>query len=332
VNFYDSPDVHRLLVGDTVRTTAFRDSIAATVRPGATVLDVGAGSGILSLFAAQAGARRVYAIERAPRAAALARSLIARNGFADRVTVIEAAAEAARLPESVDVLVSEWLGAYGVDENMLAPVLLARDRWLKPGGVMVPSTVTAWLAPVAHEAGREATQFRHRAFDLDLSPLAPFDPDLPVWLPHGVGAADVRADPQPLWTTVCTTMPYAEAQHPYAAELVFRPSGPVNGLVTWFTAEMPGAAPLSNGPGRPTTHWGQFLFPIANGDGLHAGDELHVGFHNVPAAIGSQHIWAARPAGGTIEVHDSRRSRQPYGAIPWRVFTGETAAFGAALA
>ena len=246
--------------------------------------------------------------------------------------MIESSAESARLPEPVDVLVSEWLGAYGVDENMLAPVLLARDRWLKPGGVMVPSSVTAWLAPVAHEAGREAMQFRHRAFNLDLSPLAPFDPDLPVWLPHGVRPDDLRADPQPLWTTVGAAMPYAEALYPYAAELVFRPNGPVNGLVAWFTAEMPGTAPLSNGPGQPATHWGQFLFPIANGDGLGPGDELRVGFHNVPATIGSHHIWASRPAERPLEVHDTRRARQPYGAIPWRVYTGEGATAGSALA
>ena len=75
MNFYDSPDVHRLLVGDTVRTTAFRDSIPPACGRGDTVLDIGAGSGILSLFAVQAGARHVYAIERAPRAAALARAL-----------------------------------------------------------------------------------------------------------------------------------------------------------------------------------------------------------------------------------------------------------------
>src|SRR5262249_15120177 len=143
MNQYDGIDVHNLLVTDEVRTRAFRDSIHATVKSGDTVLDVGAGCGILSLFAAQAGAARVYAVERALGATALARRVVAVNGLSNIVTIIEADASRALLPEKVDVIVSEWLGVYGVDENMLAPVLIARDRWLKTGGKMIPSVVTA---------------------------------------------------------------------------------------------------------------------------------------------------------------------------------------------
>ena len=171
------------MVGDDVRTSAFRASIAATVRPGDVVLDVGAGSGILSLFAAQAGAARVYGIERAPAAAALARRIVADNGLDDRVQIVDGDAESALLPEPVDVIVSEWCGVFGVDENMLAPVLAARDRWLKPGGRLIPGPVTAWIAPVFDPAGVEATAFHSRAYGLDLTALAPFGPDEAVWLP-----------------------------------------------------------------------------------------------------------------------------------------------------
>ena len=90
MNFYDGLDVHRLLVGDEVRTRSFYDSIRASVHEGHVVLDVGAGSGILSLFAARAGARRVYAVERAARAAALARQMVAANHLSEVVVVIEA--------------------------------------------------------------------------------------------------------------------------------------------------------------------------------------------------------------------------------------------------
>ena len=46
------------------------------------------------------------------------------------------------------MIVSEWLGGFGIDEGMLVPVIAARDRWLKPGGVMIPRSVTAWAALV----------------------------------------------------------------------------------------------------------------------------------------------------------------------------------------
>lgn len=119
---YDSVAMHRVMVADEVRTSAFRDSILATVKPGDVVVDVGAGSAILSMFAVQAGAARVYGIERAPGAAALARRVVNDNGLADRVSIVEGSAESVRLPEPADVVVSEWLGVFGVDENMLPPV------------------------------------------------------------------------------------------------------------------------------------------------------------------------------------------------------------------
>ena len=71
------------------------------------VLDVGCGTGILSIFAARAGASRVYAVE-ASALAAVADQMIRANGVDGVVTVLHSTAEALRLPEKVDVIVSEW--------------------------------------------------------------------------------------------------------------------------------------------------------------------------------------------------------------------------------
>ena len=144
---YAELDVHRTMICDRVRTEAFQCAVAEVVRPGDVVLDVGAGSGILSLFAARAGASRVYAVE-ATTVAALAEQLAAANGVSDIVRVIQGDMFDVELPERVDVIVSEWLGGFGIDEGMLVPVIAARDRWLKPGGTMIPQSVTAWAALV----------------------------------------------------------------------------------------------------------------------------------------------------------------------------------------
>ena len=89
--------IHRRMLADRVRCEAYRRAILATVKPGQVVLDLGAGTGILSLFAAEAGARKVYAVERTPTAA-LARQIVARNGLADRVSVLQTDMEDAELP------------------------------------------------------------------------------------------------------------------------------------------------------------------------------------------------------------------------------------------
>ena len=144
---YAEFEVHRTMIRDRVRTEAFRRAINSVVGPGDAVLDVGAGSGILSVFAALAGAADVYAVERTS-IAVLANELAAANGVAEIVHVTHGDVMDIELPGRVDVIVSEWLGGFGIDEGMLAPLVAARERWLKPGGVMIPHSVTAWTALV----------------------------------------------------------------------------------------------------------------------------------------------------------------------------------------
>ncbi|KAF5935041.1 hypothetical protein HYC85_026170 [Camellia sinensis] len=101
-----------------------------------TVLDVGTGSGILAIWAGQAGARKVYAVE-ATKMSEHARELVKANNLQDVVEVIE-----------VDVIISEWMGYFLLRESMFDSVICARDRWLKPTGVMYPSNARMWLAPI----------------------------------------------------------------------------------------------------------------------------------------------------------------------------------------
>ena len=116
------------------------------------VLDVGTGSGILAIWAAQAGAKHVYAVE-ATFMATHARKLIEANGLKDKITVIQASIEDAELPEKVDVIISEWMGYFLLRESMFDSVIVARDKWMKPGGAMYPSHATMSLSLIkTHQA------------------------------------------------------------------------------------------------------------------------------------------------------------------------------------
>jgi len=305
---YDSLHVHRWMLRDGPRMAAFQRGIEAMVRPGAVVLDVGAGSGILSLMAARAGAARVYAVERTP-VARLARQLVQRNGLAGVVRVLEADLQQLQLPEAVDLIVSEWLGTVGVDENLLYPVLLARDRWLKPGGQMLPARVRAMLAPAGLATACEIDYFRQRPCGFELGVFAEASMHELLCRRYQVRAEDLAAPPQQAWLSEMGSAALAEALAPHRAELSFELPRDcrINALVAWFEAELAPGLLLSNGPDAAETHWGQLMLPLNRALQLPAGSRLQVRLACLPRTPGLSDVaWALRVNGGDWELHDTR--------------------------
>ena len=228
---YAEFEVHRTMICDRVRTEAFRRAIDSVVRPGDIVLDVGAGSGILSVFAARAGAARVYAVERTS-AAVLAQELAAANGVAEIVQVIHGDVMDVEPPERVDVIVSEWLGGFGIDEGMLVPVIVARDRWLKPGGVMIPRLVTAWAALVHDRYLAEMVEFlRDNPYGLRFDDLVEKTVNEIFYSGtfRHLTAGDRRSEAGQLWTTDAGLIPFQQAQAPARSRDGARRSRPRNG-------------------------------------------------------------------------------------------------------
>ncbi|XP_048228194.1 protein arginine N-methyltransferase PRMT10 [Ricinus communis] len=142
------------MLSDRVRMDAYYRAIFENKHHfhGKAVLDVGTGSGILAIWSAQAGARKVYAVE-ATKMAEHARALVKANNLQDVVDVIEGSIEDVTLPEKVDVIISEWMGYFLLRESMFDSVICARDRWLKPTGTMYPSHARMWIAPLRSGLG-----------------------------------------------------------------------------------------------------------------------------------------------------------------------------------
>lgn len=175
-------DIHRTMLDDVARTAAYR--VALEENPscvhGKKVLDIGCGTGILSMFAARGGASEVVGIDGAADIAAVARANVKHNGFDGTIKIVQGKVEellaqaggvandaggtsteedtdpnASNLlqPHSFDVLVSEWMGYALLFESMFDTVILARDTLLKPGGAVLPDIATIHIAGF----GRNAT-------------------------------------------------------------------------------------------------------------------------------------------------------------------------------
>ncbi|KAG0175758.1 hypothetical protein DFQ29_007058 [Apophysomyces sp. BC1021] len=152
-NSYASNDIHEQMLKDKARTEAYRDFIYENkdVFKDKIVLDVGCGTGILSMFAAKAGAKQVFSVDNSA-IIEKAKLNVKENGLDHIITLVRGKVEEIQLPvPQVDIIISEWMGYFLLFEAMLDSVLVARDRWLAPNGIMAPSHTRILLAALDDE-------------------------------------------------------------------------------------------------------------------------------------------------------------------------------------
>ena len=201
---------------------------------------------------------------------------------------------------------------YGVDENMLAPVLLARDRWLRPGGALLPARVTALVAPISHEGVASDLRFlQSRPYDLDFGLVARGVAEQLYLTQSRLSGENLLADPQELWTTDAYADPIKRALLPFSGSPVFQVNrqGDFAGLTAWFRADFGSGIELTNAPDALPTHWAQLIFPLQRPLTVSPGDTVAADFHCIPAEPGyCHHAWSVRVRNGQWEHHDTRRA------------------------
>merc|ERR1719422_900472 len=262
--FYGYLSQQQNMMQDFIRPSTYQKAILDTPVDfnGKVVLDVGAGSGILSFFAQQSGARQVYAVE-ASSIAMHANKLVAANKVDEVIKVVSGKIEEIELPEQVDVIISEPMGYMLLNERMLETFLHAK-KFLKPGGKMFPSRGDLHLAPFTDEA-LYMEQFNKVNF----------------WYQeyfHGVNLSSLRNSAmteyfrQPIVDTfdinICTAKTQrhvidfqtAHETDLHRIEFHMLSSGTVHGLAFWFDVAFIGTNNtvwLSTAPTQPLTHWYQ---------------------------------------------------------------------------
>jgi protein arginine N-methyltransferase 1 len=237
---------HRQYLQDASRVGAFERGIAAAVRPGDVVVDLGCGTGILGFLACRAGASRVYAIDEGGMAE-VARSLAAANGFADRITIIRGHSGAVSLPERADVVVSDQIGYFGFEAGVLDYFEDARRRFLKPGGRFVPRQVSLWVAPIACAELWDDTAFwSTRPYGFEMSPAQDI-----AW--NSGHALRVETDDLLAAGRCAASLTLGEPHRciSFTVDLPIERAATMHGVAGWFVAGMDGDTTMSNAPGDP---------------------------------------------------------------------------------
>lgn len=272
------------------RVDAYTQSLAQAIGPASVVLEIGAGFGFFALVAARCGAHHVYAVEPNP-VLQIGRELAQANGCADRITFIQGMSTAISLPEPADVIVSDIRGALPWLADHLPSIVDARQRHLKPGGVLIPGRDTVWAA-VVHAPklyDRLLSPWQDNGHGLNLD--AARQRALNRWRKGRIKPVDLLTPPQ-CWATldyVTITDPNAKGQLTWAIEQ----AGTAHGLSLWFESELFPGVYLSNAPDQPHNPiYSQQFFPWLQPVDLAPGDRINVTLQTTRVENRYEWLWA----------------------------------------
>lgn len=261
---YGDLEIHKLMLEDSVRNKVYKQAVEENKEQfaGKTVLDVGAGSGILSIYCAQAGAATVYAVE-ASETYKLCTEIVQENGFDNIIKVHHSKIEDFVLPNNakVDIIISEWMGFYLLHEGMLDSVIFARDHFLKQNGLIFPEYATLYAVPCSlpsmFEKWDNIDGVSMKAFGKHLRTAASRKPEIcTVEASHLIAGSEVI-----LWVDLkditSTDLDEIKIKHLQVATS----SSIYQSICLWFTCTFPSSnfepVILSTDPQDTQTHWKQ---------------------------------------------------------------------------
>uniref|UniRef100_A0A0N5ASE9 type I protein arginine methyltransferase n=1 Tax=Syphacia muris TaxID=451379 RepID=A0A0N5ASE9_9BILA len=266
--FYGYLAQQQNMMQDYVRTSTYQRAIHINSKDfkDKVVMDVGAGSGILSFFAIQAGAKRVYAVEASSMSIHCA-ELVRSNHLSDRIIVVPGRVEEISIPEQVDVIISEPMGYMLVNERMLESYMHAR-KFLKNGGKMFPSRGELHFALFSDEAlyieqcSKANFWCQENFHGVNVSALRPQalvevfkQPIVDTWHPNILMSGSMK------WC-IDFLKDSVTALHVITIPFMFtvKCTGFVHGIAFWFDVAFVGSTEtiwLSTAPTEPLTHWYQ---------------------------------------------------------------------------
>ena len=267
-NSYSTFYIHEEMIKDKIRTGSYKKAIEnnKTIFKDKIVLDIGSGTGILSIFAAKAGAKHVYGIEYAD-IADYSKEIIKQNNLSDKITIIQSKVEEAILPvDKVDIIISEWMGYFLLYESMLDTLLFARDKWLKKDGYLLPDKAQIYLA------GIQDTLYKYNKIDswdnvygFNFSVLK--NPALAEPIIDNFPNNNIISNSCKIFDIDLYTVKVEDLDFSAGYEIIFNKDDTFNGFVTWFDVEfdkLPNKITLSTSPFEPSTHWKQVMFYSKN--------------------------------------------------------------------
>lgn len=257
--------IHHEMLSDSVRTESYRDALI--LNPGtvkdANVLDIGCGTGILSMFSAQAGAGSVTGVD-CSDIIYKAMDIVRENKLEDKVKLIKGKLEEIELPhKKFDIIVSEWMGYFLLYEGMLDTVIAARDKYLAPGGRVLPNRCTLDICAISDDERYDnyVGKFWSNVYGYQMNCMrAPILEEASVEVIPG---ACVVSDSVSVLQLDINTCAISDTQFSANFQLNINQDCEITGLCGYFDIffDMPEVPVMfSTGPNVKPTHWKQTVF------------------------------------------------------------------------
>lgn len=280
---YSNRSIHETMLKDVVRTEAYRDFMYKNPElfKDKVVLDIGCGTGILSMFAAKAGARRVVGIDAAD-IIDKTREIVKANGLDKVITLVKSKVEEAELPagvDKVDIIISEWMGYFLLFESMLPSVLFGRDKWMAKDGGVYPNKSMMYVAGVeTNQLKKETVDFWPNVYGFDMSVLIEEEEKFPGSTVEVVDPRTIMSSTSELAAFDIMTIKDAELDFESNFTLNFERDDVFSGFLTWFDVDFDHGCStpinMDTSPRTTPTHWKQTLFHLSKGLTVKAGDSV----------------------------------------------------------